>query len=38
MALLTEAGFEDWECYGHLSGTPYDQKVRRLVVLARKPG
>ena len=34
-ALLAEAGFEAPECYGHLSGTPYDQKARRLVVLAR---
>jgi SAM-dependent methyltransferase len=37
MTLLTEAGFEGPECYGHLSGTSYDQKARRLVVLAHKP-
>jgi len=36
-ALLAEAGFADFEVYGHLSGTPYDHEAKRLVVLARKP-
>lgn len=38
MALLAEAGFEEFECYGQLSGAPYDHTAQRLVVLARKPG
>lgn len=36
-ALLAEAGFGDFEVYGHLSGAPYDHEAKRLVVLARKP-
>ncbi len=36
-ALLAEAGFGEFEVYGHLSGTPYDHEAKRLVVLARKP-
>jgi len=36
-ALLAEAGFDGFEVYGHLSGTPYDHEAKRLVVLARKP-
>ncbi|HUS80034.1 MAG TPA: class I SAM-dependent methyltransferase [Armatimonadota bacterium] len=37
MDLLADAGFRDLECYGQLSGTPYDHKARRLVVVARRP-
>ena len=37
LALLEQAGFSDFEVYGHLSATPYDQQARRLVVLAHKP-
>ncbi|MGD9496803.1 MAG: class I SAM-dependent methyltransferase [Armatimonadota bacterium] len=36
-ALLAEAGFEAFEVYGHLGGTPYDHEAQRLVVVARKP-
>ena len=37
MTLLEEAGFSDFEVYGHLSGTPYDDEATRLVVLTQKP-
>ena len=36
MALLEDAGFSDFEVYGHVSGIPYDHQAKRLVALARK--
>lgn len=37
MALLEDAGFGELQCFGSLTGEPYDHKAKRLSVLARKP-
>lgn len=35
-ALVTEAGFDEVRAFGALDGAPYDQKARRLVVVATR--
>ncbi len=37
-AVLISVGFEDVKLYGGLDGIPYDEKARRLVAVAQKPG
>ena len=34
--LLAEVGFESFQCYGDLAGSPYDHKARRLICVAQK--
>jgi SAM-dependent methyltransferase len=36
-AMLAGAGFASVECFGSLSGSPYDEQAERLVVIGRAP-